>query len=97
MAIKPTARPPTVVRNPADFHKAHNLNVIIPERFRAGIKKLGPRGWMYLGDFMRENKIAPTQGVAYRDQFKDLMLEADGKMIICGTAKLANEFRGEIA
>lgn len=95
MAAKAVLAKPSV-KSPTDFHKSHNQNVIVPERFRTGIKNLGPKGWMYLGDFMRENKINPAQGTAYREQFKDCILEADKKMIICGSKKLADEFREAI-
>jgi hypothetical protein len=77
----------------ADFFKAHDLDTIVPELFRAGIKALGPNGWLYLGDFQRANRINPTQGAAYRDQFKQFIIKADDKYVVCGSVKLANRFR----
>lgn len=84
------------VKAATEFHGLHNQSVIVPERYRAGIKALGAKGWMYLGEFMMVHKINPAQGAAYRDMFKDYILEADKKMIICGSAKLAKEFREAI-
>jgi hypothetical protein len=51
---------------------------------------------MYLSEFMMANKISPQQSTAYREQFKDFLLEADKKMIICGSAKTAKEFKEAI-
>lgn len=93
------AKPPavkTAVKGPADFHGTHNQSVIVPERFKAGIKAMGVKGWMYYNDFLREYKINPQQGSLHRERFKDHILEADKKMIICGSVKLANEFRESI-
>jgi hypothetical protein len=86
----------TPVKTPADFQKTHDKAFIIPERFREGIKALGKTGWMYMGDFMREHKISPQDGALYRDLFKDYILEADKKMIICGSVAQAKEFRESI-
>lgn len=86
----------TPVKGAADFHGTHNQSVIVPERFRAGIKAMGPKGWLYYNDFLREYKINPAQGALYRKGFEAFMLEADKKMVICGSVKLAKEFRESI-
>lgn len=95
-AKKTTAAVKTAVKGPSDFHGTHNQSVIVPERFKTGIKAMGPKGWMYYNDFLREYKINPQQGSLHRDSFKDHILEADKKMIICGSVKLAKEFRESI-
>lgn len=84
-----TAKPKSI----EDFRKAHDQSFIVPERFKAGIKAMGPNGWMYMGDFMREYKINPAQGTAYRDQFSGYLHEVDKKMIICGSTKLAKKLK----
>lgn len=89
-------KPATPVKSIADFRKAHDQSFIVPERFRAGLKAMGANGWMYLSDFMRTYKINPQQGAAYRDDFKDNILEVDKKMIICGSAKLAKQLKESV-
>ncbi len=90
---KGKVNPANPVKSVDDFRKAHDQSFIVPERFREGIKGMGPNGWMYLGDFMRQYKINPQQGALYRKDFDGFILEADKKMIICGSTKLAKKLR----
>lgn len=85
------------VRTSADFAKAHDKSYIIPEKFRTGVKALGPKGWMYLGDFQRANHINPSDGADHRDKFKEFMFEVDRKFVICGSAKLAKELKASLS
>jgi hypothetical protein len=93
---KPPTAVKTAVKGPNDFHGTHNQSVIVPARFKAGIKAMGVNGWMYYNDFLREYKINPAQGALHRKGFEDHMLEADKKMVICGSVKLAKSFRESI-
>lgn len=80
----------STIRKSSDiFCKQHHPAVFVPERFRAGIKALGPDGWAYLAEFLRENKISNTHGTQFGEKFQDHMLTADRKTVICGSAKLA--------
>lgn len=80
----------------AEFRSAHDKNFIIPERYRKGITALGVSGWEYEGVFYKGNQISVTHGAQFREEFKDFIVEADGKRVICGSKKLATKLRGMV-
>lgn len=85
----------------ADFKAAHDPNVIIPNKIRAGlalIEKEGPEHWVYEMEFLKLSGLSTTQLAAFRDQFAAHTVEASvGKNVkrcYFGNAKVAAKLRG---
>ena len=90
--------PKTKGRSADDFLRENDPSVYVPAKFKAGIAALGPKGWLYEGEFQKVNKISTTHGAAYRDQFKDFIVETQaGKRAFCGSVALAKELRARLA
>ena len=86
------------VKTAKDFDSMHNKAVIVPNKIRAGIKKLGPRGWEYWGAFLAANGVSTSDANGYIEQFDKftLMVPREKKRIICGSEALATEFRKKV-
>ena len=95
---KTPAKAAAKIKTTADFDKLHNKSVKIPAQIREGLKKLGPRGWEYWGAFMSANGIAPNVASVYTEMFEKFTVDIprDRKRIICGSERLANEFRAKV-
>ena len=87
----------------ADFKAAHDPDVIVPNKMRAGlaaIEKEGPENWMYEGDFLKLTGISTTQIARYREQFAAHIIETPStstksiKRVYFGSAKIAAKLRG---
>lgn len=79
------------------FSDAHDRSVMIPKKIREGLKQLGD-SWEYEAEFLKRCKL-PLNGIsAYRDQFKDHVVEvaADRKRIWAGTVKFATKLRERV-
>lgn len=96
--------PKPKVKTAADYRAAHDVDVIIPNKIRAGlaaIKKEGAQNWEYEQDFLRRIVVSVTQLAAYRDGFKEHIVEAPAthgrnvKRCYFGDAKVAATLRGE--
>lgn len=49
------------VQTEDDFMKQHDKSYIVPNKIEAGIKKLGPKGWLYQNDFMKLCEVTNPQ------------------------------------
>jgi len=95
----PSNKPKTL----ADFRAAHDPDVMIPNRIRAGlaaIEKEGPEHYLYESDFLKLTGISTTQLAAYREQFAAHIVEASlhggsrsSKRAYFGSAKVAAKLR----
>lgn len=87
----------------ADFKAAHDPNVIVPAKIKAGlatIEKDGSENWLYEVDFLKLTGLSTTQLAAYRDAFETHIVVAPAahgksvKRIYFGNAKVAAKLRG---
>jgi hypothetical protein len=87
----------------ADFRAAHDPDVIIPNRIRAGlaaIEKEGAENWLSEGDFLKLTALSTTQLAQHRDKFGAHIIEQSsgrsgkaGKRFYFGSAKVAAKLR----
>lgn len=81
-----------------DFQAKHDKSFIIPKKIEAGLKKLGPKGWLYQADFAKlceVNNLADFN--AYAVKFEKLhCIEiggSKGKRAWAGSKELADRLR----
>lgn len=86
----------------ADFRAAHDPDVIIPNRIRAGLEQIfkdGPENWLSEGDFLKLTALSTTQLAQHRDKFAAHIIEQggksgkSGKRFYFGSAKVAAKLR----
>jgi hypothetical protein len=88
----------------ADFRAAHDPDVMIPNRIRAGlaaIEKEGPEHYLYGSDFLKLTGLSTTQLAAYREQFAAHIVDAplsgsggrSSKRAYFGNAKVAAKLK----
>ena len=61
----------------AEFRQSHDKSFIVPQKIRAALKALGPKGWVYELEFLRLAGLCTTDLAAYRDQFEEHWLIVD--------------------
>lgn len=84
------------IKTLVDFRKQYDKAVVVPEKFRAGIKTLTPKGWEYEAQFLQMCKISTPDGARFRNQFADFIVETTGhnsKRVYCGSKALAKKMR----
>ncbi len=80
-----------------DFRAQNDKSFIIPQKIEAGIKKLGPKGWLYQADFAKLcgiNNLADFN--AYCVKFEDhcvALAGSKGKRAWAGSKELAKQMR----
>ena len=86
------------IKTLADFRNQYDKAVIIPAKFRAGIKALTPKGWEYEAQFLQASGISTTDGARFREQFLAYIVPVDAgkKRIYCGSTALAKKMREAI-
>lgn len=70
------------VNNMAAFRAAHDKNVIVPAKIRAAFAamlKESPEAWRYEGEIITLARISTTDMGAFREQFKDHIIDTTGK------------------
>lgn len=84
----------TKIKARDDFRNQYDKKVIVPKRVQEGLKTLGLTGWEYVREFLRTNKIQERDWGLFSKDYEHLIVEAsDKKKVICGSKKLADEFR----
>jgi len=88
----------TKVLSQSDFKHLHDKSHIIPEKIRAGLKKLGPKGWQYQPDFIKTCEIGnPADFGHHSAQFEAdhcvLIGGSKGKKAWAGSKELADRLR----
>lgn len=89
-------------KNLSTFRAAHDKNVIIPNKIRAGLASLekqhSAEGWEYEQEFMRRCGVAQTDFGLFRDQFEKYVVnvgtERAPKRVWFATEKAAKAARG---
>jgi hypothetical protein len=93
-----TAKPRTL----ADFRAAHDPDVIVPNKIRVALEKVGaagPENFEYEMEFAKLAGISVNQLAAYRDQFAKHIVETGGthgrkgKLVYFGDPKVAAKLR----
>jgi hypothetical protein len=92
---KPTDTISRKTKTLAAFRSEHDIDFIVPDKIKKGIKDLGPGGWEYEVDFSRWSGIKLSDLAAYRDQFSDywVQLRKDGRRAWAGSKQLAAAMR----
>ncbi len=89
------AAPSPVGRSVAEFQRLHNPDIVIPEKIRAALARLGADKWLY------ENELAHLAGMssdrvrAYRHAFPDnvVAVKLNGPFIWAGSPDVAQQLR----
>ena len=78
-----------------DFRAAHDRSYIVPNAIKAGLKRLGKRGWEYEDAFAREISVSLRDLSTYRGDFVDyIVVLRSGRRIWAGSPGFADELRG---
>lgn len=85
----------------AGFRKSFDKSIIVPNAIEEGIDKLlvtdeGEPDWMYDEEFREKCKVPVAGWRRYADQYKDLQVKVDGK-IIWGHPDIIEQMREVIA
>lgn len=98
MASKPAVKP----RTAADYRAAHDTDVIVPNKIKAGFTKLlavGPENWAYDEEFRSLCELQAAQLADYREQFKQYWFITPGqrgkpgKRVWFGDSRVATRLR----
>lgn len=83
------------VKTLADFRSKYDKNVIIPQRIREGLKKLGAGGWEYESQFTKLAGVGIVDLGNFRDQFADFIvsIERGTRRVWAGSKRLARELQ----
>ena len=91
-----TKKPSAVALSLDDLDKQYNPDVIIPDRIRAGLKKLGDHAMTSM-HFQRECNITVAQLSQYGPQFESFQVvvrdNGKPKTLWCGTEAFARKVR----
>jgi hypothetical protein len=82
--------PRNKIKKIEDFRRLYDKDLIVPEKIKAAIKKLGVDGWEYEKDFVRMAGVRTADLAEYRDQFADywITITKDSRRVWGGSVDL---------
>lgn len=87
----------------ADFRAAHDKSFIVPNKIKAGLDALGPDGWEYELQFVKDIGVSVIDFSRFREQFEEFCVSvgvgtgtAKAKRIWAGSKALASKMRAMV-
>ena len=84
----------------ADFVAKFSRKFVIPNKIRAALAELGPKGYEEQGEFLKRTGVTPVDLNAYKSEFDDHVIEArpvggNSKVVTIwvGSASFASELQ----